>query len=101
MASVGKLVRYSIDDGIATLTMNRPERLNAFTVEMIQEWDVHLGKAINNDAVRVIVLTGAGRGFCAGGDIDEIVDISRLNATGRKNYLWNERVQHRQQARTE
>ena len=56
-------------DGIARLTLNRPDRLNSFTVEMHEEVADALTIIEGDDAVRVLVLTGAGRGFCAGQDL--------------------------------
>lgn len=56
-------------DGIATITLNRPERMNAFTRQMLDEWYASLQDARLDDAVRAIVLTGAGRGFCSGADV--------------------------------
>lgn len=62
-------IRYDVKDRIATVTLNRPEQLNAWTDVIAQEvWDAtHAADA--DDEVRVIVLTGAGKAFCAGGDI--------------------------------
>jgi len=61
--------RYDIDSGIATITLNRPERLNAFTLTMRKEL-IHLfDEADRDDAVRVVLVTGAGRAFCAGADL--------------------------------
>ena len=57
------------DDGVATITLNRPERLNAFTHAMIDLWVEALHDAQHNDAVQVVVVTGAGRAFCSGGDV--------------------------------
>lgn len=57
------------DDGILTLTLNRPERLNAFTVTMANELVAAFGRASEDDAVRAIVVTGSGRAFCAGMDL--------------------------------
>jgi 2-(1,2-epoxy-1,2-dihydrophenyl)acetyl-CoA isomerase len=58
-----------LEEGVLTLTLNRPEALNAFSIPMIQALGDQLSKAEDDDAVRCIVLTGAGRGFCAGGDV--------------------------------
>lgn len=59
----------TLDDGILTLTFNRPERLNAFSPSLMRAFGQAVTEAANNDDVRVIVITGAGRGFCAGGDL--------------------------------
>jgi enoyl-CoA hydratase/carnithine racemase len=62
-------IRYEVDDGILTLTLNRPEKLNAFTVTMMREMLDALDRADADDAVRAIIVTGAGRAFCAGADL--------------------------------
>src|SRR6201995_119444 len=56
------------DDGVLTITLNRPERLNAGTGQMGQELREAFDDADADDAVRAIIVTGAGRGFCAGAD---------------------------------
>lgn len=63
-------VLTSIADGIGTITLNRPERLNAFDVEMLRELAATVRDLIADASVRVIVLTGSGRGFCSGADLD-------------------------------
>lgn len=60
---------YAVQDGILTLTLNRPDRLNAFTVTMADELVDAFGRASADDAVRAIVVTGAGKAFCAGMDL--------------------------------
>ncbi len=63
-------VLFHIDEGVGVVTMNRPERLNAVNWDMALRL-VELFREIRfNDEVRVLVLTGAGRGFCAGGDAE-------------------------------
>jgi len=57
-------------DGVLTLTLNRPERLNAFNTEMAQAIIEALDQADADDAVRAVIFTGAGRGFCAGADLE-------------------------------
>jgi enoyl-CoA hydratase/carnithine racemase len=57
------------EDGVPTLTRNRPDRLDAFTEQMIQELVDVFDAADGDDDVRVVVLTGAGRDFCAGADL--------------------------------
>lgn len=60
---------YRVDDGILTLTLNRPDQLNAFTVEMADELEHAFHRASEDDEVMAIVVTGAGRAFCAGMDL--------------------------------
>jgi len=63
-----KVTRYEVRDRVATITLHRPERLNAWTGRMHTEYRALLARAADDHAVRVIVVTGAGRGFCAGAD---------------------------------
>ena len=63
-------VLYETADGVATLTLNRPERLNTIVPELIEAFDAALARAIAEPDVRVVRLKGAGRTFCAGYDID-------------------------------
>jgi enoyl-CoA hydratase/carnithine racemase len=64
-------VRYEVADGIAMLTLHRPERLNAFTAGMARELGEVCAQVDADDGVRVLVVTGAGRAFCAGADLGE------------------------------
>jgi len=74
--------------GIGVLTLNRPDKLNAFDVPMLAAWYDSLQRAIADSEISVIVLTGAGRAFCAGGDVEEILKFERQDALGRKDFLW-------------
>lgn len=62
-------LKYEVADGILTLTLNRPDHMNAFTVEMHQELIHAYNRASDDDSVDAIVLTGAGKAFCAGMDL--------------------------------
>lgn len=62
-------IKYEVAEGILTVTLNRPDKLNAFTGQMLSELLDALDQADRDDAVRAIVFTGAGRGFCAGADL--------------------------------
>jgi 2-(1,2-epoxy-1,2-dihydrophenyl)acetyl-CoA isomerase len=64
-------VLVSLEAGVLTLTLNRPDRLNAFNPQMHQELRKALERALDEAAVRAVLLTGAGRGFCAGQDLSE------------------------------
>jgi enoyl-CoA hydratase/carnithine racemase len=63
-----KVTRYEVRDRVATVTLDRPDRLNAWTGRMHAEYRALLARAASDRGVRVIVVTGAGRGFCAGAD---------------------------------
>lgn len=64
-------IQFTIDKGIATLTLNRPDRLNSFTQAMHREVRDALDRVQEDKTVRVLLLTGAGRGFCAGQDLND------------------------------
>ena len=61
-------IKYEVKDGILTVTLNRPDKLNAFTGKMLSELLDAMDRADRDDDVRAVVFTGAGRGFCAGAD---------------------------------
>ncbi|MBW8753723.1 MAG: enoyl-CoA hydratase/isomerase family protein [Sphingomonadales bacterium] len=62
-------VEFTLADGVATILLNRPEKLNAITDAMWDQLAVHFDRCAADEAVRAVILTGAGRGFCAGADI--------------------------------
>ncbi len=75
-------IRYVVEEGIATVTLDRPDRLNAWTAVMETEMRAVMAEIAADDKVRVAILTGAGRGFCAGADMERLTqaseDASRL-----------------------
>ena len=75
MAIAPRSFRYAHDPetGVATLTLDRPERLNALTFEVYAELRDTFAALDTEPGVRAIVLTGAGRGFCSGGDVEDII----------------------------
>jgi len=74
-------LRYEVEDHILTLTLNRPEHMNAFTVEMAQELIDAFDRASNDDKVRVVVVTGEGKAFCAGMDLSVDGNVFGLDET--------------------
>lgn len=68
------VLQFTKNDGIATLTFNRPDKYNSFTQELAFAVQKALDECENDDAIRVIVLTGAGKAFCAGQDLVEATD---------------------------
>jgi 2-(1,2-epoxy-1,2-dihydrophenyl)acetyl-CoA isomerase len=72
MANEDKLILFDVEDNVGVITLNRPGKLNAVSWELAEELAGLLYSLRDNDEVRAIVLTGAGRGFCAGGDVDWI-----------------------------
>jgi len=73
-------ILYRIEGAVAVVTLNRPERLNAWTGRMHHEVRGAMRLAADDEAARVIVLTGAGRGFCGGADMNTLRDIQEGNA---------------------
>ncbi len=59
-------ILYDVNEGVATITLNKPERLNAFDDKMLDEWSDAINAADRDRDVRVVIITGAGRGFCSG-----------------------------------
>jgi enoyl-CoA hydratase/carnithine racemase len=76
-------IAYAVADRVATITLNRPERLNAFTMTMCRELVAAFDAADADDQVRVILLTGAGRGFCAGADLERGAGTFNARDAGR------------------
>jgi enoyl-CoA hydratase/carnithine racemase len=74
---------YAVEDRVLTLTLNRPERLNAFTVAMADELEHAFRRASVDDTVGAIVVTGAGRAFCAGMDLAATGNVFGLDETLR------------------
>lgn len=88
---------FDVNDQIATITLNRPEAYNAFSDEMITEWIKALETVRDSDDIRVVIVKGNGKSFCAGGDIKAMQagdgffhSEEDLSSTGlaRKNSLW-------------
>lgn len=85
-------IAYEVEDGIATITLDRPDALNAFTATMMRELIAAFDRVDEDDDVRAVVVTGRGRGFCAGADLsrggdtfayDETADAGHRDGGGR------------------
>jgi enoyl-CoA hydratase/carnithine racemase len=93
---------YEVSDRIATITLNRPDKLNAWTATMEQEVRASMFTAEKDDNVRVIILTGAGRGFCAGADMS-LLDTIAKEGLGQRTpeNLFGQSNGHRQNVRAD
>jgi len=78
---------YEVAEGVATITLNRPERLNALTFEVYRELTDTFAALQDERAVRAVVVTGAGRAFCSGGDVRDIIaDLQTLDIGGHLEF---------------
>ena len=77
----------SKSEGIATITLNRPDKMNAFTLTMIDEWVEALRDCQADPKTKVVVVTGAGKAFCSGGDVGNM-GRGGVVPRDRKNFLW-------------
>jgi enoyl-CoA hydratase/carnithine racemase len=93
---MSEVVQMSVEDGVATLTLNRPERLNAWTDEMENAYFGLLDQCAASGDVRAIVVTGAGKGFCAGADMHQLQQLS--GAADAEGANGRARIQRRPQA---
>lgn len=88
-----RLILTDVSDGIGTLTLNRPEKLNAYTTEMGEEVTAALRAWRDDAGVRAVVVTGAGRGFCAGVDLEHLAahqaggNVSKGPRLGEEDFL--------------
>jgi enoyl-CoA hydratase/carnithine racemase len=87
-ATVEDVVHVDIDEHVATLTLNRPDKLNTFNGPLAEQFDAALWRLDEDDGVRVVVLQGAGRVFCAGIDLDEFP-----GKTAQEYQEWTERME--------
>src|SRR3972149_9384475 len=81
---------YEEIDGVARITFNRPDRLNALTFEVYAELQDTFAELNHNPDVRAVLITGQGRGFCAGGDVEEIIGV--LLKQGAKSVMEFARI---------
>ena len=80
-----EVVLYEVGDGVAQITFNRPDALNAWTPEMGTRYFDLLEQADGDPEARAIVVTGAGRGFCAGADFDYLSKVSEGEAAATQD----------------
>jgi enoyl-CoA hydratase/carnithine racemase len=78
---------YEVKDRIATITLNRPDKMNAFTGPMIERWAASLHEAQHDLNVNVVIVTGAGKAFCSGGDVGRM-GAGAPTPLDNKNGLW-------------
>src|ERR1041384_6968951 len=79
---------FDNQDGIGTITLNRPERLNAITFAVYHELTDFIAQLADKEDVRVVVITGAGRAFCSGGDVRDIIgDLQTLDINGHLEFM--------------
>ena len=77
MENTERKALYRVEDGVAWITMNRPETLNSFTQDFVLEINDAIVRADTDDAVRVLVVTGEGRGFTSGGNLQELAAMNQ------------------------
>jgi len=85
MAEQFEEIIYTKEDGVGLVTLNRPHLLNAFSIKMQEEWVAAVEEAKYDDEVRVLVVTGAGRGFCSGADVKSLARREELPVGMRRN----------------
>ncbi|MFP6771003.1 MAG: enoyl-CoA hydratase/isomerase family protein [Alphaproteobacteria bacterium] len=81
---------FTVREGIATLTMNRPEKLNAFTDDMLRGLVAALDDCEAREDIHVVILTGAGRAFSSSGDIGGMGDAADRRPHVTKAHIWNQ-----------
>ncbi|HEY9233801.1 MULTISPECIES: crotonase/enoyl-CoA hydratase family protein [Phenylobacterium] len=75
-------LKYEVDEGVATITLNRPEKLNAFNMRMMKDLLAAFDATDADDAVKAVIVTGAGRGFCAGADLSSGAETFNYDLQG-------------------
>src|SRR5262245_28962805 len=87
--SENQFILMDVKDRVATITLNRPERLNALGQNMREDLLKAMLRAKEDDGVRVVLVTGAGRAFCSGGDVKEMSERVDSGAQSRRDFeIW-------------
>jgi enoyl-CoA hydratase len=82
-------IEFKIDNAIGTLTLNRPQKLNAFNAEVLLELEALINKISKTKELRAIIITGAGRAFCTGGDLLWEKEIGEMQSKDTKKVILN------------
>ena len=77
-------ILYDVSERVATITLNRPERMNSFSAELLSEWEDALRRSSEDDGVRAVIVTGAGRAFCGGADLQASGEQDRVLMSDRE-----------------
>jgi enoyl-CoA hydratase/carnithine racemase len=85
-------ILYDVTVGVATVTLNRPDKLNAWTEQMEKEVQAAMAQAEADEGVRVIILTGAGRGFCAGADLEDLGKVAGTSSPADRERILKDRL---------
>lgn len=86
---MGNTVTYEEKNKIATITLNRPDKFNALSMQLVNDLITALKQAEAEPMVRVVLLKGAGKAWCAGGDLDELLALTEGSAANRRAYLMD------------
>jgi len=90
MSTGFQTIIFSREGGVATITLNRPEVLNAMSPQLLDELDEAVAHAAEDDEVKAVIVTGAGRGFCSGGDVKgDVAAISEMGSFEFRRYAHN------------
>jgi enoyl-CoA hydratase/carnithine racemase len=97
---MGEFLLKDVDEGVALLTLNRPGRMNAWTAAMEDEYFTALEQCASDANVRAIVVTGAGRAFCAGADMQDLQALGNGNAAGQGHEHGHDHADSERRAQT-
>jgi len=81
-------ILFEKQGAVAVITLNRPDKMNAFDLQMLKAWRQALETCESDPLIRAVVITGAGRAFCSGGDIGDMANRLEGRADQQKSFLW-------------